>query len=81
MLNNLTAVEELFSTNPNIDTITLSETHFCTLLEDNDNFYAIAGYNFEKRNRSYGKGVGVAIYVKDLEKRRTWKHCYRNFKK
>ena len=64
LLTNFTAVEELISSNPKIDILTLSETHICTS-ENNDNLYKISGYNFEKRNRVCGKGGGVAAYVKN----------------
>lgn len=64
LLNNFTAIEELFSSNKNIDVLTLSETHICNS-EDNDKLYKIPNYNFEKRHRKNGKGGGVALYVKD----------------
>ena len=64
LLNNFTTVEELISSNQNIDVLTLSETHI-TASQSNDKLYAISGYNFEKRDGTVGKGGGVAVYIKN----------------
>ena len=64
LLNNFTTVEELISSNQNIDVLTLSETHI-TASQSNDKLYTISGYNFEKRDRTVGKGGGVAVYIKN----------------
>ena len=63
-MNNFAAVEELISSNQNIDVLTLSETHI-SASQSNEKLYTISGYNFEKRDRTVGKGVGVAVYIKD----------------
>lgn len=67
LLNNFIAIEELISSNKNIDVLTLSETHICSS-EDNEKLYSVPNYNFESRNRSKGTGGGVAVYVrKDID--------------
>jgi len=59
---------EVLTTNPQLDIITLSETHICTDLYDNL-YHIIPGYIFIKRNRSKGKGGGggggVGMYIKN----------------
>lgn len=64
LLVNFSGLQALFSSHPNIDVFTLSETHISTA-EDVDQLYDIPGYNFEKRNRNTGKGGGVAVYIND----------------
>ena len=64
LLNNFVAVEELISSNQNIDVLTLSETHI-SASQSNDKLYTVSGYNFEKRDRKVGKGGGVAVYIKN----------------
>jgi len=57
LLVNFHGIQELLSSNQNIDVLTLSETHISTD-ERIDKLYKIPGYNFERRNRAVGKGGG-----------------------
>lgn len=55
---------DLLGSNPEIDILTLSETHLSKNTY-NDHLYYISGYTFVKRNRTKGKGGGVAMYLKN----------------
>ena len=64
LLHNFTDIEQLLYTHKDIDIYTLSETHICAE-EDNEKLYHVNGYNFEKRDRSNGRGGGVALYIRN----------------
>ena len=64
---------EVLTRNPNLDIITLSETHLSTdPTGDIELLYNIPGHTFTFRNQENGKGGGVAMYIKNnfvLERR------------
>ena len=62
ILSNLDTLEEFITSHSNIDIISLSETH---LNDDNAICCKINGYTFLFKNRSRGKGGGVAFYIKE----------------
>ena len=63
LFNNMANLTTLFSVQKNI-IITLSETHIKShSTHDNNSLYEIPGFSFNKRNRSKGKGGGVAMYI------------------
>ena len=56
----------VFANNPEIDVLTLSETHIIqNSTDDTDSLYDIPNYTFIKRNRTAWKGGGVAIYIRN----------------
>ena len=57
---------EVLTSNPELDIITLSETHLSTNLTGiPELLYGIPGFTFIFRNRENGKGGGVAMYIKN----------------
>ena len=62
--SNFLGLRELFNAHNNINILILSETHL-NESNDYDDLYDVPGYVFIKRNRTCGKGGGVAIYIKD----------------
>ena len=55
----------LHGENPEIDVLTLSETHLNSNIDNNNELYKIPGYVFLRRNRHEGIVVGVAMYIKE----------------
>ena len=55
----------LHGENPEIDVLTLSETHLNSNIDNNNELYKIPGYVFVRRNRHEGIVVGVAMYIKE----------------
>ena len=54
---------ELLGHKPEIDILTLSETHLQQ--EDTDELFKIIGYEFKRRDRTNSPWGGVAMYIKD----------------
>lgn len=74
IFSNFNGLCELFQSNPNIDILTLSETHLNDAdFNGNQGLYNIQGYEFVCRNRKVGKGGGVAFYIKNDIR---WKRRY-----
>ena len=63
LFNNMANLTALFSGQKNT-ILTLSETHIeSNSAHDVDDLYQIPGFQFIKRNRTTGKGGGVAVYI------------------
>ena len=62
LLGNIDYIRDLLETYKNIDIFSLSETHITT---EPNALFDIPGYSFINKNRTTGKGGGVAFYISD----------------
>ena len=62
LLLNLTSVQELISSNQNIDILTLSGTHISS--GENNEFFQLSGYNFEQRHQEMVQEEGLEFTLK-----------------
>ena len=66
LIYNFTSLQALvYKEGSKIDVLGLSETHLVSGDESDAGLFKIDGYTMIKRNRSYDKGGGVAVYVKN----------------
>ena len=66
LFKNLDNLQPYFTPENNVDIFSFSETLIKNQTPmDDDNLYAIRGFNFVKRNRTNGEGGGVALYISD----------------
>jgi exonuclease III len=65
LTSNFDMLQEFVASHGKIDLITLSETHISSDETGREELFALSGYVFLKRNRDYGRGGGVSMYVKD----------------
>lgn len=56
---------DLLGNNPDIDILTLSETHLTSQTEHNSEIFKIEGYVFERLDRKNGPWGGVGMYIKE----------------
>ena len=62
LLLNLTSVQELISSNQNIDILTLSGTRISS--GENNEFFQLSGYNFEQRHQEMVQEEGLEFTLK-----------------
>ena len=63
--HNFDLLQELVSEHNNIDILSLSETHISNFQQENLERYDLNGFTFISKNRSDGKGGGVAFYINE----------------